>query len=219
MFGIGSAAIAILALKLPPTTLMQLSFDAMTKQVLVAIPIFVFAGNVMLHGGAAQRLVELALKLVGHLPGGLGVAMVVAMGTFGAICGSILAAIVAIGTMMMPTMVKSGYPRPFVVVLAAAAALIDALIPPSNTAIIFSSLTNVPVSRTFAAGVLPGFVLMGLLVTYVMWRCRTLARAERADWSERFGAFWKAVPVLTMPFGILGGIYSGLLTPAEAASF
>lgn len=218
VFGIGSAAIALFSLKLPATTLMQLSFDAMTKHVLVAIPIFIFAGNIMLHGGAAKRLVDLALRLVGHLPGGLGVAMVFAMAIFGAISGSILASIVAIGTMMMPTMVRAGYPKPFVVVLAAAAALIDALIPPSNTAIIFSSLTHVPVSRTFAAGVFPGLVLMTLLSIYVMWHCRSMARAERSTVGERSLALWNAVPVLMMPVGILGGLYGGLLTPAESAS-
>lgn len=161
VFGISSAAIALLSLNLPSSTLMQISFDAMTKQVLVAIPLFIFAGNVMLHGGSAKRLVDFGLAMVGHLPGGLAIALILSMGIFSAISGSILASIVAIGTVMMPTMIEKGYPKPFVVVLAAAAALIDALIPPSNTAIIYSALTHVPVSRTFAAGVFPGFVLMG----------------------------------------------------------
>jgi C4-dicarboxylate transporter DctM subunit len=218
VFGISSAAIALEALNLPSTSLMQISFDAMTKQVLVAIPVFIFAGTIMLHGGSAKRLVDFGLKMVGHLPGGIGVAMIVSMGFFSAISGSILASIVAIGTVMMPTMVRMGYPKPFVVVLAAAAALIDALIPPSNTAIIYSALTHVPVSRTFAAGVFPGFVLMGLLIAFVMWRCRRLPRPERAPWHERWVAFRAAIPALLMPVAILGGLYRGLLTPAESAS-
>lgn len=218
VFGVSSAAIALYGLNLPSSSLMQISFDAMTKQVLVAIPIFIFAGYVMLHGGSAKRLVDFGLRLVGHLPGGLGVAMILAMGFFSAISGSILASIVAIGTVMMPTLIQAGYPKPFVVVLAAAAALIDALIPPSNTAIIYSALTNVPVSRTFAAGVFPGFVLMGLLIAYVMYRCRDLARSPRATIPEVASTFVYAVPALLMPVAILGGLYNGFLTPAESAS-
>jgi C4-dicarboxylate transporter DctM subunit len=218
VFGISSAAIALLSLNLPSSTLMQISFDAMTKQVLVAIPLFIFAGNIMLHGGSAKRLVDFGLAMVGHLPGGLAIALILSMGIFSAISGSILASIVAIGTVMMPTMIEKGYPKPFVVVLAAAAALIDALIPPSNTAIIYSALTHVPVSRTFAAGVFPGLVLMALLIVYVVWRCRHLPRPARVEWHERWIAFRNAIPALLMPVMILGGLYRGFLTPAESAS-
>jgi len=218
VFGIGSAAIALDVLGLPAHSLMQISFDAMTKQVLVAIPIFIFAGAVMLHGGAARRLVDFGMTLVGHLPGGMAVALVLAIGIFGAICGSILAAIVAIGSVMMPPMIRSGYPKPFVVVLTAAAALVDALIPPSNTAIIFSAITNVPVSKTFAAGVVPGLVLMGLLLVYSMWYCRAMPRQPKATGSMRMKALIAAVPSLLMPLLILGGLYRGFMTPAESAS-
>jgi len=218
VFGIGSAAIALDVLGLPAHSLMQISFDAMTKQVLVAIPIFIFAGAVMLHGGAARRLVDFGMALVGHLPGGMAVALILAIGIFSAISGSILASIVAIGSVMMPPMIRAGYPKPFVVALTAAAALVDALIPPSNTAIIFSAITHVPVNRTFAAGVLPGFVLMGLLLLYAMWYCRHMPRPEKASGSVRLKALMSAVPALLMPVIILGGLYRGFMTPAEAAS-
>ena len=95
VFGIGSSAAAILGLGLPWSTLIQVSFGAMTKHILVAVPLFIFAGMVMLRGGAAKRLVDFATALVGHWPGGLGIAMVIAMGFFAAFCGSILAAITA----------------------------------------------------------------------------------------------------------------------------
>ena len=97
------------------------------------MPLFIFAGMAMLKGGAATRLVKFTTTLVGHWPGGLGVAMVIAMGFFAAFCGSILAAITAVGTIMMPKMIEQGYPKPFVVVLAASAALLEALIPVSYT--------------------------------------------------------------------------------------
>ena len=218
VFGVGSAAIALDVLRLPAHTLMQVSFDAMTKHVLVAIPIFIFAGSVMYHGGAASRLVGFGMAAVGHLPGGMALALVLSIGVFSAISGSILASIVAIGSVMMPPMVKAGYPKPFVIVLTASAALIDALIPPSNAAIIYSSITHVPVSHTFTAGVLPGLVLMALLLAYTMWYCRKLPRPAKASLGTRATAFAAATPALLLPVIVLGGLYRGLLTPAESAS-
>jgi tripartite ATP-independent transporter DctM subunit len=218
VFGLGSAAVAILELNLPWSTLIQVSFGSMTKHVLIAVPLFIFAGMIMLRGGAAQRLVHFATTLVGHWPGGLGIAMILAMGFFAAFCGSILAAITAIGTIMIPKMVDQGYPKPFVIVLAASAAFLEALIPPSNAAILFSALTDVPVSRTFAAGFVPGFVLIILLGIVVTWRCRHLKNPVKATVSERLAAFRAAIPGLFTPVIILGGIYAGLMTPSESAA-
>ena len=218
VFGVSSAAIAVWGLGLPGHTLMQVSFDAVSKQVLVAIPIFIFAGNIMYHGGSARRLVDLGVAAVGHLPGGLGIALILSIAIFSAISGSILASIVAIGGVLMKPMVDKGYPKPFVIVLAATAALMDALIPPSNTAIIYSSITHVPVSKAFAAGVLPGLVLGLLLLVYVMWTCRHMERPAPLPWSERMRALVVASPSLLLPVLVLGGLYGGLLTPAESAS-
>ncbi len=218
VFGLGSASVAIWGMDLPWSTLIQVSFGAMTKHVLIAVPLFIFTGMVMLRGGAAARLVHFATTLVGHWPGGLGIAMILAMGFFAAFCGSILAAITAVGTIMIPQMVKQGYPKPFVIVLAASAAFLEALIPPSNAAILFSALTDVPVSRTFAAGFVPGFVLIFLLSALVMWRCRGLRNPVRATGRERLAALKSALPGLFTPVIILGGIYAGLLTPSESAA-
>lgn len=218
VFGLGSGAVAILGLNLPWSTLIQVSFAAVTKHVLLAIPLFIFAGLIMLRSGIARRLVDLSVALVGHWPGGLGVAMILTMGFFSAFSGSILAAITAVGTIMMPEMFRNGYPKPFTVVLAASAGLIDALIPPSNAAIIYSSLTGVPVSQAFAAGVFPGLVLMLVLIVVVMIRCWHFERAPRATMSARGRAFMRAVPSLTTPIVILGGIYTGFLTPSESAA-
>ena len=124
VFGLGSSVAAIWGLNLPWSTLIQMAFESMNKHVLIAVPLFIFSGMVMLRGGAASRLVNFATSLVGHLPGGLGIAMVIAMGFFAALCGSILAAITAVGTIMMPKMIEAGYPKPFVIVLAASAALL-----------------------------------------------------------------------------------------------
>ena len=172
----------------------------------------------MLRAGVARRLVDFAMSLVGHWPGGLGVAMVLTMGFFAAFCGSILAAITAVGSIMMPQMLKKGYSAPFTVTLAAAAGLLEALIPPSNAAIIYSALTGVPVSDTFAAGVFPGLVLLAILVILVVVRCRDMPREPKASLSRRLAAFRSAAPGLMTPVIILGGIYSGLMTPSETAA-
>ncbi|MEM7405630.1 MAG: TRAP transporter large permease [Pseudomonadota bacterium] len=218
VFGVGSSLVATIELRQPFTTLLQVSYGAITKHVLLSIPLFIFAGLVMLRAGVAGRLVHLCITMVGHLPGGLGIAMVLAMGFFAAFCGSILAAITAVGSILMPSMVDKGYDKSFVVLLAATAGILEVLIPPSNGAIIFSALTEVPVSKTFAAGVMPGFVFMGLLILYVLFACRKMPRAERHSWSDRGRAALAAFPGLMTPVIILGGIYGGILTPSESAA-
>ena len=218
VFGLGSSVAAIGGLNLPWSVLVQVSFGALTKHVLIAVPLFIFAGMAMLKGGAASRLVHFATTLVGHWRGGLGIAMVISMGFFAAFCGSILAAITAVGTIMMPKMIEAGYPKPFVVVLAASAALLEALIPPSNAAILFSALTNVPVSQTFAAGVVPGFILLLFMIIIVIVKCRNIPGTSKASAAERWQACKNALPALITPGIILGGIYAGLLTPSESAA-
>ena len=218
VFGLGSSVAAIGGLNLPWSVLVQVSFGALTKHVLIAVPLFIFAGMAMLKGGAASRLVHFATTLVGHWRGGLGLAMVISMGFFAAFCGSILAAITAVGTIMMPKMIEAGYPKPFVVVLAASAALLEALIPPSNAAILFSALTNVPVSQTFAAGVVPGFILLLFMIIIVIVKCRNIPGTSKASAAERWQAGKNALPALITPGIILGGIYAGLLTPSESAA-
>ena len=218
VFGLGSSVAAIGGLNLPWSVLVQVSFGALTKHVLIAVPLFIFAGMAMLKGGAASRLVHFATTLVGHWRGGLGIAMVISMGFFAAFCGSILAAITAVGTIMMPKVIEAGYPKPFVVVLAASAALLEALIPPSNAAILFSALTNVPVSQTFAAGVVPGFILLLFMIIIVIVKCRNIPGTSKASAAERWQAGKNALPALITPGIILGGIYAGLLTPSESAA-
>ena len=218
VFGLGSSVAAIWGLNLPWSTLIQMAFESMNKHVLIAVPLFVFSGMVMLRGGAANRLVNFATSLVGHWPGGLGIAMVIAMGFFAAFCGSILAAITAVGTIMMPKMIEEGYPKPFVIVLAASAALLEALIPPSNAAILYSALTYVPVSKTFAAGVIPGLILLLFMIALVLFKCRHIGRYKPASNYEKLVLGFKAFPALLTPLFILGGIYGGFLTPSESAA-
>jgi tripartite ATP-independent transporter DctM subunit len=170
------------------------------------------------EGGMARRLVDVFLDAVGHWRGGLGIAMVLAMGFFGALCGSILAAIVAIGTIMVPIMVEKGYPRPFVAALAACSGFLDALIPPSNGAIIYCAITGENVAQAFAAGVVPGFIFGGLLILVVLWECRHMEKLPRATFTKFVHSLYAAIPGLLTPVIILGGIYSGIFTPTESAA-
>lgn len=218
VFGLSGSLVVVNALHLPWSVLTQVTFDSITKYILLAIPLFIFSGMVMVEGGMARRLVDVFISAVGHWRGGLGIAMVLTMGFFGALCGSILAAIVAVGTIMVPIMVEKGYPRPFVAALAACSGFLDVLIPPSNGAIIFCAITGENVAEAFAAGIVPAFVFGGLLILVVLFKCRHMEKTPRAGWRKFLQSVYAAWPALMTPVLILGGIYSGLLTPTESAA-
>ena len=218
VFGLSGSVVVINALHLPWSVLTQVTFDSISKYILLAIPLFIFAGMVMVEGGMARRLVDVFTSAVGHWRGGLGIAMVLTMGFFGALCGSILAAIVAVGTILVPVMVEKGYPRAFVAALAACSGFLDTLIPPSNGAIIYCAITGENVADAFAAGIIPGFVFGGLLILVVVWKCRHMEKSPRAGWRKFLASLRAAWPALLTPAIILGGIYSGLLTPTESAA-
>ena len=217
---IGAGIICVWGLQIPWFALAEVMFESCTKYILLAIPLFIFASNLMLEGGLARRLVDVFTSLVGHFRGGLAIAMVLGMGFFGAISGSILAAIVAIGGIMIPIMEEKGYSKSFAGALAASAAGLDALIPPSNGAIIFSAITGEPVSRTFAAGIIPGLFQMCLLIaaSMVMARHMNLIPSPKFSWRERWRSLYRATSALIMPIIILGGIYSGTFSPMESAA-
>ena len=218
VFGLSGSLVVINVLNLPWGVLTQVTFDSITKYILLAIPLFIFSGMVMVEGGVARRLIEVFLNAVGHWRGGLGIAMILAMGFFGALCGSILAAIVAIGTIMIPIMVEKGYPRPFVAALAACSGFLDVLIPPSNGAIIYCAITGENVAQAFAAGIIPGFLFGGLLILVVLWKCRHMEKIPPATFKKFIRSLYVAIPGLLTPVIILGGIYTGILTPTESAA-
>ena len=218
VFGLSGSVVVINALNLPWSVLTQVTFDSISKYILLAIPLFIFSGMVMVEGGMARRLVDVFTSAVGHWRGGLAIAMVLTMGFFGALCGSILAAIVAVGTIMVPVMVEKGYSKAFVAALAACSGFLDVLIPPSNGAIIYCAITGENVAEAFAAGIFPAFVFGGLLILVVMWKCRNMEKSPRAGWRKVIQSIRSAWAALLTPVIILGGIYSGLLTPTESAS-
>lgn len=205
-------------LGIPMEAIAQGMYNSIAKYILIAVPLFIFSGNLMLAGGLSRRLVDLFTCYVGHFKGGLALALVLTMGFFGALCGSILAAIVAVGSIMIPMMVERGYPKAFCAALVAASAGLDALIPPSNGAIIYCAITGAPVSKVFMAGLIPGVFQMTLLVVGSLWLCRKMKPSRPSSWGERGWATLKAIPVLLMPIVILGGIYLGVYTPVEASA-
>jgi len=193
-------------------------FSSVTKFILLAIPLFVLCAELMMEGGLARRLVNFFISLIGHYRGGLALVMVVTMGFFGAISGSILAAIVAIGAIMIPLMEEQGYGKTFPTALCCASAGLDSLIPPSNIGIIFCSITGASVRRVFAASMIPGIVQMILLVIAARYLCRGIPGSPRASWKERWLATRHASTALILPVIILGGIYTGIFTATEAAA-
>lgn len=205
-------------LGIPWSSVAQQVLDSLTKYMLLAIPLYILAANLMVQGGLSQRLVNMFISFVRHLKGGLGLALVMSIALFSAISGSILASIVAIGGIMIPIMVKHGYSRPFAAAMCAAVAGIDALIPPSNIAIVYSAITGVSVGKTFMAGLIPGIFQALVLVAVSILMSGKVGVMPKAPWKERWQATCKALPVLAMPVMILGGIYTGIFSPVEAAA-
>jgi C4-dicarboxylate transporter DctM subunit len=218
VFGLSGGVIVSMGLNLPWSTITQITFEATTKYILLAIPLFIFAGALMIDGGLAQRLVGVFSSFVGHLRGGLAISLVLAMAFFGAISGSILAAIVAIGGVLIPIMEEKGYSKAYAAALTAASAGLASLIPPSNGAIIFCAITGASVAKAFMAGILPGLVNAGLLIILIIFQCRKMEPLPPAKWKERWLSLYHAIPAILSPVIILGGIYAGIFTPTEAAA-
>jgi C4-dicarboxylate transporter DctM subunit len=218
VFALSGAIILFFDLQITWYAMGQAVFASITKYILVAIPLFIFAGHLMLSGGIARRLIDLFVAFFGHFRGGLAIAAILSVAVFSAISGSILASIITIGTIMIPEMVRQGYPRAFSAALIAAVAGIDALIPPSNAAIVYCSITGNSVSDVFMAGMIPGLVQALLLFFVVIVLCRKMKPSAPASWRQRGRTLYRASPALSLPIIILGGIYTGVFLPTEAAA-
>jgi len=186
---------------------------------LLAIPFFILAGFIMDRVGLSRGLVRLLNVIIGPVPGGLGLVTVAGCVLFGAISGTGPADTAAIGTVMIPAMVKRGYHVGFAAALVAAAATTDVLIPPSVAFVVYGVITEASIPRLFAAGVIPG-LLMGLALVapvYLISRKRGWGGERWGTWAEIGRAAWDAKWGLMAPVIILGGIYGGIFTPTEAA--
>jgi C4-dicarboxylate transporter DctM subunit len=195
-------------------------FTGIEKFEIMAIPFFIVAGNVLTHGGVARRMIAIATSLVGHFYGGLGLSGVVACALFAAISGSSPATVVAIGSILLPAMVKAGYPMKFGAGVVTVSGGLGILIPPSIAMIIYAVSTNSSIGALFMAGVVPGLFLAFLLgvTTWYIARKNNYPRQPKATWGQRYTALREAFWGVLLVFIVMGGIYTGVFTPTEAAA-
>ena len=214
-----SLAYALISGNMPITTLIQTIFGGLATFPLLAIPLFMLAGNLMNEGGITQDLVRFARLLLGHIRGGLGHATILACAIFAAISGAAVATAVAIGVVMIPAMKKAGYDDDVAAALTCTAACMGPIIPPSIPFIIYGVTANVSIGALFLGGVFPGLILGAALMVYMYYVAvrRDYPRDVKAPLKDVLIAAVKAVPALFMPVLILGGILSGMFTPTEAA--
>lgn len=195
-------------------------FTGIEKFEIMAIPFFILAGNFLTHGGVARRMINFATSLVGHWHGGLGLAGVLACALFAAVSGSSPATVVAIGSILLPAMVKQGFPDRFGAGVITTSGALGILIPPSIVMVMYSVATNTSVGQLFMAGVVPGLMLAGFLGFTTWWRARKFGypRLAKASWSQRVKALRESVWGLLLIVVVIGGIYTGIFTPTEAAA-
>lgn len=186
---------------------------------LLAVPLFIYAGDIMSRGGMARRLIELILSIFGAIRGSLGIATIAACEVFSVMSGSSVACVAAIGKLTIPALKKNGYGERFSVSLVAATGVIDIIIPPSITMIIYGIVAQQSVPHLFLAGFAPGLLIGLALMAYVMMyaRVKRIPITEPARWRHVATTSKDAVWALLAPVVILGGIYGGLFTPTEAA--
>ena len=211
LFGFTQVPLESVALKL---------FTGIEKFEIMAIPFFILAGNFLTHGGVARRMINFATALVGHWHGGLGLGGVVACALFAAVSVSSPATVVAIGSILLPAMAKAGFPKRFGAGVIATSGALGILIPPSIVMVMYAVATNTAVGALFMAGVVPGLLLAMVLGGVTWWRARknNYPRLPKATWGERWVAFRKSFWGLFLIVVVMGGIYSGIFTPTEAAA-
>ena len=215
-----TTALALFLIDIPFTLLAQTGYSSLTPFPLLTIPLFVLAGRLMETGGMANRMIGIAIKLVGAYRGSMGLVTVFACMLFGALSGSGPATTAAIGSATVPAMKKDGYDVPFAAAITASAGALGSLIPPSNLLIIYGLVSETSIPRLFLAGVIPGIIVTSLLMitTYIIARRRGYGGSgEPFTWRPFLEALWEGKWSIGAPVLILGGIYGGIFTPTEAA--
>ncbi len=218
--GVATFATMMMYTSISPIEISAMIFEKVEHYSLMAIPMFILAGNLLSKGSAAQRIIEFAKSCVGHLPGGLPISAIFASIIFAAVSGSSPATVVAIGSIMFGAIMREGYPKKYAVGTIATAGSLGILIPPSIVLIVYGVTAEVSIGRLFMAGVVPGIMLgiMLMFVTYVGARRLGFKRTEPKPWKERLARMKDAAWGLMTIVIVIGGIYGGIFTPTEAAA-
>lgn len=205
---------------LPLLMVPQQMFIGIDRFPLMAIPFFILAGNLMAAGGISQRLVDLAKSIVGGVQGGLAMTCVLTCMMFAAVSGSSVATTFAIGAILIPAMVKHGYPRPLAASIQASSAELGVLIPPSIPLILFGVSTNTSIGQLFLAGVGPGLLTGSALIIFLYLFCKAkgLGMNDHKDSASFVVSLRRSWAAIFMPVAVLGGIYGGVFTPTEASA-
>ncbi|MEF8833639.1 MAG: TRAP transporter large permease [Halofilum sp. (in: g-proteobacteria)] len=203
-----------------PNIMIQQMIGGVTPAALVAVPMFIFAADIVTKGYSADRLIDMVMRFVGHIRGGLAITTAVTCTLFGAVSGSTQATVVAIGGPLRPKMLKAGYGDSFTMALAINASDIAFLIPPSIGMIIYGVISGTSIAELFIAGLGPGLLILVLFSAYcyVYARRNNIETLERSGWMERLHGFRRALWPFGFPVIIIGGIYGGIFSPTEAAS-
>lgn len=195
-------------------------FSQLDKYPLMAIPMFILAGNLLSKGGSAKRIIEFAKAFVGHLPGGLPIAAILASIVFAAVSGSSPATVAAIGSIMFGAIQSAGYPKSYAIGTITTAGSLGILIPPSIVMIIYGVTADQSIGKLFMAGIIPGLLIgfMLMAVTYIGAKKLGFKKGEAASWGVKWEKFKESFWALMTIVIIIGGIYGGIFTPTEAAA-
>jgi C4-dicarboxylate transporter DctM subunit len=194
-------------------------YESLHSFTLTAIPLFILMANILIHSRISEDLYQFIHSVVGHWPGGLGIATVLFCTGFAAISGSSVATAATVGMLAVPEMLQMGYDRRFTFGLVAAGGTLGILIPPSLSMILYGALTDVSVGDLFIAGIIPGIILTALFLCYTVIHARNrgYVRTRPASWTDRILSFRRSAWGLVLPPLVMGGIYLGWFTPTEAA--
>lgn len=195
-----------------------IAYKTLDSYVLTSVPLYILMSQIMLTGRVGSGLFELGSKWMGHLPGGLGIATIFACAIFAAISGSSVATAVTIGAMAIPEMLKRGYDRKLVVGSVAAGGTLGILIPPSIPMILYGTITDESVGKLFMSGVVPGALLTVIFICYIVFASWDKPREPRSSHAEKMKSLRENIWGLFLPVIIIGGIYTGIFTPTEAAA-